>query len=161
VKPLLIVLALVGVLFLVILFASGANRAQKAPPDDEGRRQTARTAPRPALVTVAGAVLGRWGRKVEFAQTAYTVAGNEVPVTVPRSDDSFRRATIRVAPPNCASVKIVYDATEGEGADLKLDHQEWQGTDDDPCVGSIVVRPKGGMLKMTCAQGQTCSITFE
>jgi hypothetical protein len=98
---------------------------------------------------------------VEFAQTAYTVAGDRVHVTVPASDDPFRRATIRVAPPNCESVNIVYDAMEGEGADLNLHHQEWEGTEDDPCVGAIVVRSKGGTLTMTCAPGQTCSITFE
>ncbi len=168
-KPLFIVLALVGVIFFAILLSSRSNAAVQAPEDSKGREDLAHTYRPPGIVSLIGSALGRWSPKVKFTQTAYTVAGVPVVVTVPESDDTFRRATIRVAPPNCDAVKITYqafnsegkDEGDGEGKDMQLDRQIWSGTESEPCVGSFVVRPKGGKMTIACASPQGCSITLE
>ena len=156
-KPALIVLALFGVIFIGFLFASRSNEEQPAPDPATYRP--------PGLVAIAGTVLGRWSPRVKFPQTAYTVAGESVVVNVPASDASdekLRRATIRVAPPNCKSVIITYESTDGEDASLHIDDpQKWQGSESEPCVGSFVVLPKGGRMTIACAALQTCGITLE
>jgi hypothetical protein len=159
-KPAFIILVVVGVLFAVVLFASRSNHADTAPEDPDARESLAQTHEPPSLVTFFGGLLGRWSPKVRFAQTAYSITGG-LDVQVPPSDEAFRRATIHVAPPHCETIAIVYDAAEGEGADMKLEHQEWKGSEREPCVGSFVVRPKGGTIAITCPPNQTCSFTFE
>ena len=160
-KPALIVLTLIGLLFFAVLLGTRSNAANKAPGDQEGRMKLAHTFQPPGIVKLAGSALGRWSPKVKFAQTDYTVTAVPIEILVPPADDAYRQAKIRVAPPQCAAVTITYEAAEGEGADQKLDRQTWSGTEDEPCVGSFVVRPKGGKLTIACAPLQTCSLTFE
>ena len=145
-KPLFIILALVGVIFLGILFASRANDDPFDPATDQP----------PALVKIVGSVFGRWSPKVKFAQTTYTVSGALVVVDVPAADDpgdKYRTAPVRVAPPNCPTVRISYKARDGEA-----EPQNWHGTESDPCAGSFVVGPTGGTLTIACAPLQVCRI---
>ena len=172
-KPALIVLTLIGLLFFAVLAGTRSNAANKAPGDQEGRMKLAHTLRPPGVVKLVGSALGRWAPKVKFAQTAYTVATGTIEVPVPSLNDTvprvpgapqgptFRLATIRVAPPHCASVSIKYDATGEEGAAQGLAHQTWSGSEAEPCVGLFVVRPNGGNLTITCPPLQTCSLTFE
>ncbi|MEO8075539.1 MAG: hypothetical protein ABI818_04365 [Acidobacteriota bacterium] len=145
-KPLFIILALIGVIFLGILFASRANDQGFDPATDRP----------PALVTIVGSVLRRWSPTVKFAQHTYTVSGAPVVVDVPAGDDpgdTYRTAPVRVAPPNCPTVTITYKARDGEG-----EPQTWHATEADPCAGTFVVGPTGGTLTMACAPLQVCSI---
>jgi hypothetical protein len=145
-KPLFIILALIGVIFLGLLFASRAND----DPFDPARDQP------PALLKIVGGLLGRWSPKVKFAQTTYTVSGAPVVVPVPAADDpgdTYRIAPVRVAPPSCSTVRITYKA--GEGA---AEPQDWHGTESDPCAGSLVVGPTGGTLTIACAPLQVCRV---
>jgi hypothetical protein len=162
VKPLIILLALVGVIFFVVLASSSANNANRAPHTLDDRRQLARSYQPAGLVTGVGSLLGRWAPKVRFERSSLSVTGAPVTVAIARDDDhTFRRALIRVAPPHCASVRITYKSTDAQGSDLQLDRQTWEGTSQDPCAGSLVVQSKGGTLTFECPLSQTCAISFE
>jgi hypothetical protein len=154
VKPLFIILALIGVMFVAILLASGANSEKVDPVSYQP----------PALVKIVGSVLGRWSPRVKFPKTDFTVSGEPIVIDVPPAedpDDTYRTAKVRVAPPNCGSVTIEFTPRDVGADGVPEKTERWQATEADPCVGSFAVKPKGGTLKVTCAPQQVCRIGLE
>lgn len=161
------ILILLAVIFVVIMVTSARQSSNQQTPDPN-------TYDPPPWANAIGSLLSPFRPKLKLGRNTFTFGFLPKSERVPPANDKFRSATFHVtqgcrsipqagggAIQDCSSVVIDYQSTDGEGQNLKLDHQVWKPKHDDPARGSLVILKGEGTLTFRCLGMPSCTVVLE
>jgi hypothetical protein len=172
-KAVIIVLVVVGGLFIAMMVVGARqNGKQQAPADASGRQSFAQSFdPETSGMAGIGRLIAPFSPKLKLPRSAFVFGFAGISQGVPASSDQFRQASFHVqqgcvaqgsgGAANCSAVQIFYQSVGGEGRDLQLDQQRWQGTRNDPTTGSLVILMHGGTLNFRCVGMPSCTVLLQ
>jgi hypothetical protein len=170
-RAVIIILVVIAAAFIALMvLGTGQNSKQQAPADANGRQSFAQSFdPEKSGISAIGRLIAPFSPKVKLPRNTFTFGLTGTSVNVPASSDQFRKASFHVAQgcidhaggANCSAVQISYQSVGGEGKDMQLDQQKWQGTKGDPSTGSIVVLSRGGTLSFRCVGMPSCTVVLQ